>query len=124
MKNSNLNERIIKEMESLISRSCTEQRKSNKFNQLHIALLKKYYNAADVSIDYHRHRVKMDVLMDDSHYSPGKVNINLPVLHINLLFGNLKMFLRSCIEKDAKSLGFYAQLIKAFGKKEQVYTLV
>ena|SRR6056297_356935 len=124
MKKSKLNERIIMELERLISQSCAERRRTGKFTQLHIALLKKYYNAADVSIDYHRHRIKMDVLLDDSSYSPGKPNINLPVLHINLLFGNLKEFLRSCIDRDRKSIGFYAQLLRAFGKKEEIYSLV
>lgn len=124
MKNSKLNNRIIMELEHLITQSCTMKRKSKKFTQLHEALLKKHYNAADVSIDYHRHRIKMDVLMDDSSYSPGKLNINLPVLHINLLFGNLKVFLKSCIVRDRKNLGFYAQLLKTFGRKEEVYSLV
>ncbi|UWX55253.1 hypothetical protein NYZ99_01130 [Maribacter litopenaei] len=124
MKNSKLNERIIMELERLITQSCGAKRKSEKFTQLHVALLKKYYNAADVSIDYHRHRIEMDVLMDDDSYNPGKLNINLPILHINLLFGNLKSFLRSCIEKDRKSIGFYAQLLKNFRQKEQVYSLV
>lgn len=123
MKKSKLNDRIVMELERLIAQSCGDERKSKKFTQLHVALLKKYYNAADVSIDYHRHRVKMDVLMDDASYSPGKLNINLPVLHINLLFGNLKSFLRSCIDKDSKSLGFYAQLLKNFKQKKTVYTL-
>ena len=123
MKKSKLNERIIMELERLIAQSCGDERKSRKFTQLHVALLKKYYNAADVSIDYHRRRVKMDVIMDDEAYRPGKLNINLPVLHTNLLFGNLKSFLRSCIDRDRKSLGFYAQLLKNFKQKEQVYSL-
>ncbi|PIB37840.1 hypothetical protein [Maribacter sp. 4G9] len=123
MKNSKLNEGIIMELERLIAQSCGDEQKSRKFTQLHVALLKKYYNAADVSIDYHRHRIKMDVLMDDTSYSPGKLNINLPILHINLLFDNLKSFLRNCIDKDSKSLGFYAQLLKNFKQKETVYSL-
>lgn len=124
MKNSKLNERIIMELDRLITKSCEKKRKSKRFTQLHVALLKKYYNAADVSIDYHRHRIKMDVLMDDTSYSPGKININLPILHINLLFVNLKSFLRNCIDKDRKSIGFYAQLLKNYGQKEERYTLV
>ncbi|RRQ49745.1 hypothetical protein DZC72_03910 [Maribacter algicola] len=124
MKNSKLNEGIIMELERLIAQSCGDERKCRKFTQLHVALLKKYYNAAYVSIDYHRRRIKMDVLMDDASYSPGKINLNLPVLHINLLFGNLKTFLRACIDRDQKSLGFYAQLLNNFRQKEKTYSLV
>lgn len=124
MKNSQLNERIIMELEGLITKSCGEKRKSKRFTQLHIALLKKYYNAADVSIDYHRHRIEMAVLADDSLYTPGKPNINLPIIYTNLLFGNLKTFLRSCIDRDRKSLGFYAQLLSNFRKEKEVYSLV
>ena len=122
MKKSKHNEQIIMELERLIAQSCGDEQKSGKFKQLHIALLKKYYNAADVSIDYHRRRIKMDVILDDEAYRPGKLNINLPVLHTNLLFDNLKSFLPSCIDRDRKSLGFYAQLLKNFKQKEQVYS--
>ena len=124
MKNSQLNERIIMELDRLITQSCVEKRKSKRFTQLHIALLKKYYNAADVSIDYHRHRIEMAVLADDSLYTPGKPNINLPIIYTNLLFGNLKTFLRSCIDRDRKSIGFYAQLLSNFRKEKEVYSLV
>ena len=123
MKNSQLNERIIMELELLIKKSCGEKQKSKKFTQLHIALLKKHYNAAEVSIDYHRHRIEMAVLADDSSYIPDKLNINLPIIYTNLLFGNLRIFLHSCIEEDGKSLGFYAQLLNNFRKEKEVYSL-
>ena len=124
MKKSKLNDRIIMELERLIAQSCAERQGTGKFTQLHIALLKKYYNAADVSIDYHRHRIEMAVLADDSLYTPGKPNINLPIIYTNLLFGNLKTFLRSCIDRDGKSIGFYAQLLSNFRKEKEVYSLV
>ncbi|WP_047246613.1 hypothetical protein [Maribacter thermophilus] len=124
MKKSNLRKRILMEFESLISQSCNNPIKSLKYRQLHVALLKKYYNAAHVSIDYHRHRINMDIIMDDKSYKTGKLNINLPILHANLIFGNLRTFLRSCIEKDDKSIGFYAQLLNVTTNKKRHQVLV
>lgn len=124
MENSSLKGMILTEVENLISRSCANQKVTDKFEKLHIALLKKYYNAADVSIDYHRKRVKMDIIMDDTSYDPKKVNLYLPTLHANLLFKNLKDFLRSCVDKDSKSLGFYAGLLRTFTNKEVILTPV
>ncbi len=123
MENSKIRSKITMEIEKLISKSCTSQQTTDKFKTLHVALLKKYYNAADVSIDYHRKRVKMDIVIDDSKYDPRKVNTYIPTLHANLLFKNLKDFLKSCIEKDAKSLGFYVGLLRTFAKKDITLTV-
>ena len=124
MEKSRLKKKIAMEIENLISKSCANQQMTDKFKNLHIALLKKYYNAADVSIDYHRKRVEMDIVMDDNQYDPQKVNTYIPTLHANLLFKNLKDFLKSCIEMDAKSLGFYAGLLRTFTKKDVTLTVV
>ena len=123
MENSTLRMKIKTEIEGLISKSCADQKATDKFETLHIALLKKYYNAADVSIDYHRKRVALDIVMDDGQYDPQKVNTHIPTLHANLLFKNLKDFLKSCVEMDAKSLGFYAGLLRTFTKKDVTLTV-
>ncbi len=124
MKKSSVKGKILLELENLIAQSCKSPMRSKRFKELHILLLKKYYNAANVSIDYHRHRVKMDIVIDDATYQPGKINVNIPVIPTNLLFDNLKNFLKSCLDKDQKSLGFYAQILHSFAKKEQNFTLV
>lgn len=118
MENSSLKEKVISEIENLISQSCPNREISQKFKNLHVAILKKYYNASDVSIDYHRKRVAMDIVMDDSVYNPKKVNTYLPTLHANLLFKNLNDFLKSCLDKDHKSLAFYASLLRSFANKD------
>ena len=118
MEKSKLKGRILKDLKSLISKSCRKESKSVNFRTLHQLLLKKHYNASDVSIDYHRKRITLEVVMDDDLYQPGKVNLNLPTLRTNLLFGNLKQFLHSCIDTDRKSLAFYAWLLRTYTKKE------
>ena len=124
MENSTVPSRIKTEIENLISKSCANQKATEKFERLHVALLKKYYNAADVTIDYHRKRVALDIVIDDKQYDPMKVNTHIPTLHANLLFKNLKDFLKSCIDMDTKSLGFYAGLLRTFTKKEVRLTVV
>jgi hypothetical protein len=124
MENQSLKGRITAELESLISRSCKRGKRPGNFRNLHQLLVKKHYNAADVAIDYKRKRVIMEVVLNDQHYEPGKPNINLPTLRVNLMFGNLKEFLRSCIETDNNSLAFYAWVLRTYSRKEIPMTLV
>ncbi len=124
MEKSKVRERVLVELEKLISQSCKNPTGSKKYQQLHIALLKKSYNATNVSIDYHRHRIKLEVIQDESVFDPKKVNTYLPTIYTNLLFKNLCDFLSSCLEKDNKSVGFYAHLLSAFGKTKANLELV
>jgi hypothetical protein len=124
MENSGLKTRVLTEIENLISKSCSKSKMSHKFQNLHVEILKKYYNAADVSIDYHRKRVIMDIVMDDSCYDPKKVNSSLPILRANLLFKNLKEFLSSSLDKDNVSIAFYARLLRVYEKRNVQLTVV
>lgn len=117
MENSSLKGRILMEMEDLIAQSCPQQKVVPGYETLHVAILKKHYNAADVSIDYHRRRVEMDIVMDDTDYDPKKVNLYMPTLHMNLWFRNLCDLLKSCIDYDNKSLAFYASLLSSYTDK-------
>lgn len=117
MENSNLKGRILMEMEDLIALSCPQQKVTPNYENLHVAILKKHYNAADVSIDYHRRRVEMNIVMDDKDYDPKTVNLYMPTLHVNLWFRNLRDFLKSCIDYDNKSLAFYASLLSSYTNK-------
>lgn len=124
MERSRMESKLLQELENAISESCKSTRTTQKQEELHKALLKKYYNATDVAIDYHRHRIQMNIVMDDGLYSPKKVNTNLPLMPTNLIYDNLKSFLKSCIDTDKKHLGFYAQLLRAFTTEERVKVLV
>ena len=105
------------EMEDLIARSCPEQKVASNYETLHKAIVKNHYNAAKVSIDYHRRRIEMDLVMDDQNYDPKKVNLYMPTIHANLWFKNLREFLKSCIDYDNKSLAFYATLLGSYTNK-------
>ena len=114
MENSGLKRRVISEIKNLISNSCSKNKQSQNFQNLHVTLLKKHYNATDVSIDYHRKRVVMNIVMDDNCYDPKKMNDSLPILRANLLFNNLKDFLYSCLDKDNRSIAFYSKLLRRY----------
>ncbi|GAB5474929.1 MAG: hypothetical protein Mars2KO_30280 [Maribacter sp.] len=123
MENSNLTGRILMEMEDLIAQSCPQQKVDQHFESLHVDLIKKYYNATEVSIDYHRKRVEMDLVVNDTDYDPKTVNLYLPTLHVNLRYRDLRDFLKSCVDQDTKSIVFYACLIRKFkGKGRQLMT--
>lgn len=112
------------EMERLIARGSAKGKMTKKIQSFHEAIIKKHYNASDVKIDYHRHRVKMNLIMDESGYDPKTANVNLAILPMNLFFKNLRDFLKSCLEEDAKSIAFYAKLIKDLSNKKRIYLTV
>ena len=123
MEKTNLKGRILMELESLISRSCAKRKMTKNFQSLHRAVIKNHYNATDVSIDYHRNRVAMNIVMNENDYDPQKINLKLPTLYTNLFFNNLCEFLKSCIDRDNRSLAFYASLLRSHTKKEEDFVL-
>ncbi len=124
MVNSSLKMRIISELESLISQSCPNQKIQIKQKNLHISLLKKYYNASDVSIDYFRRRITLNVIIDDTVYNPSIINTYLPTFRADIHFISLKYFLKERIEQDARSLAFYASLLRSYTKEERELLVV
>ena len=124
MENSRLGTKILMETENLITNSCAESAFSKKSKELHAAILKKYYNAAAITIDYHRNRVTMDIVIDDQDYSPAKVNTIIATVPMNLSFKSICNLLKSCLEEDVKSLAFYARLLRNFANKDVTFMAI
>ena len=124
MENSGLKTRILKEMERLIAKSSAKGEMTKKARSFHEAIIKKHYNASDITIDYHRRRIRMNVIMNEKNYTPNTVNLNLDVLPMNLFFKNLGDFLNSCLESDPKSLAFYAKLLQDFTSRKMAQTVL
>ena len=120
METLSVKSRILKQMERLIARSSANGKKTKKNQLFHEAIIKKHYNASDVKIDYHRHRIKMNLVIDEISYDPKTINIDLAILPMNLFFKNLCDFLTSCLEGDTKSIAFYSRLIQELSEKEQL----
>ena len=90
MKHSRLTTRILMEIEKLIDRSLSNTGEPREdLHEFHFALLKKHYNAACVNIDYNRHRIKMDVIVNDDEYDPNEVNLVLTTTPVNIFYENL-----------------------------------
>jgi hypothetical protein len=124
MEKKSLKGRILSELESLISRSCHKGRTSGHTRRIHQLIVQKHYNATAGDIDYHRQRVTLELVSDEQAYHPGRLNINLTTFRANLMFGNLKDFLKSCVETDNKSLAFYAWLLRTYDKKDVPFITV
>ncbi len=121
MENSRLGTRILMETERLILNSCSKSKLSKKSKELHSAILRKYYNAADVNIDYDRQRINMDIVLCDKNYDPKKVNTVISTMPLSLSFKDIYFILKSCLEKDVKSLAFYARLLREYANKDVTY---
>lgn len=105
------------EVERIISKGSSQQKISKKMEDFYTAIIKKYYNATDVQIDYHRRRVKMNVILDESLYQARTANVNLPMVPVNLFFLSFGSFLKSCLQKDNQSIAFYATLLSNLKKR-------
>lgn len=105
------------EIESLISHNRPQQKITLSDEKLHIAILQHYYNATEVVIDYVRKRVAIDIVLDDQNYDPKTINLFLPTVRANFKFKELRKFLMSCIDSDARSLAYYSGIIRDFKAK-------
>lgn len=117
METSRLTTRILMETEKLIMKSCNSNIVDKQSSDLHKLILQKHYNAADVTIDYHRHRINMDVIISEEDYDPKTVNLALATMPVNIFFRSLSDFLKSCLEKDIKSLAFYSRILMKYADK-------
>lgn len=119
MKNSDLKNRVLNDMEGLIDKSCPDRAILKKDQALHEAIVKKHYNAAEISINYHRKRIIMEIIMDDTSYDPQKLNFSLPLLRTNMIFNDLRGFLMSCLDNDPGSIAFYAKLVRSYEDQDR-----
>ena len=92
---------IIEELKSLIIYSCNEgQQTGSSFLSLHKGLVKVYFEARNVDIDYETQKVKADLPITPTQYT--KVSFDCQ---------NLERFLKSCIKNDRKSLLYYQNVL-------------
>lgn len=92
---------IIDEVKNLISYSITNPEDENaKFENLHRSIIKKYFDARDIQIDYKAQTIDLKLPMSNSKYT----NITFECL-------DLSGFLQSCIKTDEGSLYFYQNLL-------------
>lgn len=92
---------IIDEVKNLISFSITNPEVENaKFEDLHRSIIKRYFDARDIKIDYKAQTIDLKLPMSNSKYT-----------HITFECLDLSGFLQSCIRSDEESLYFYQNLL-------------
>lgn len=97
-------ELIVDEVKNLISYSITNKDvDKQKFEGLHRAIIKKYFEAKDIEINYLAQTIDLKLPMSNSHYT----GITFECLDLN-------GFLQSCVKSDEKSLYFYQNLLSHY----------
>jgi len=92
---------IIDEVKNLISFSISNPEVENaKFEDLHRSIIKRYFDARDIIIDYKAQTIDLKLPMSNSKYT-----------HITFECLELSGFLQSCIRLDEESLHFYQNLL-------------
>lgn len=100
MQNFTLNV-ILEDVKNLISYSITNPDVDNfKFESLHKAIIKRYFDAKNVSINYIDQTVDINLPVSKGKYTP----ITFECL-------NLDSFIQSCLKTDQNSLYFYQNLL-------------
>ncbi len=92
---------IIDEVKNLISLSITNPEvEKTKFEDLHRSIIKRYFDARDIKIDYTAQTIDLKLPMSNSKYT-----------HITFECLDLSSFIQSCIKSDEGSLYFYQNLL-------------
>ena len=92
---------ILEEVNNLVSVSCNECSGSNSaFNSLHKGIIKIYFEARKVEIDYQKSIITAEIPMSARDYTT--VSFECP---------DMETFLRSCIKKDKRSLNYYRNVL-------------
>ena len=92
---------ILDEVKNLISYSISNKEEdTEKFESLHRAVIKKYFEAKDIQINYLAQTIDLKLPISNNNYTA----ITFECLDLN-------NFLQSCLKKDEQSLFFYQSLL-------------
>tara|TARA_R100000935_G_C2777394_1_gene140234 strand:+ start:436 stop:765 length:330 start_codon:yes stop_codon:yes gene_type:complete len=95
---------IIDEVKNLISYSLINKDvDAQKFESLHNAVLKKYFEAKDIKINYLSQTIDLKLPISNNNYTA----ITFECLDLN-------NFLQSCLKSDENSLFFYQNLLSHY----------
>ncbi|MDT0689272.1 hypothetical protein RM549_05715 [Salegentibacter sp. F188] len=104
MENSYTTTELIDEVKNLISFSISnlETERSN-FTLMHRAIIKKYFEAKNVNIDYDKQLVTMQIPVGRKKYT-----------NITFECQDIERFLKACLKKDEKHTYFYKDLLSHY----------
>ncbi|MFV8226327.1 hypothetical protein [Christiangramia aquimixticola] len=95
---------ILNDLKNLISYSIINKNiETANFQLLHKELVKRYFDARKVSINYEDHSIDLQLPVGDNKYT-----------NITFECQDLERFLKSCLKKDEESLFFYQNLLSQY----------
>lgn len=94
---------IIEEFKNFIHSSCTNLEDKSSYASLHKGIIKMYFGARKVEIDYDNKMIKAEIPISDHEYTV-----------VNFECQDLDRFLSSCIKKDKRSLNFYQSALNYY----------
>jgi hypothetical protein len=95
---------ILDEVKNLISYSIVNKDlDESNFQTMHRAIVKKYFEAKQVSINYADHSIDLKLPVGENKYT-----------NITFECQDIERFLKSCLKKDDKSLFFYQSLLNQY----------
>lgn len=95
---------IIEEFKNFVHSSCTNcDTPISSYSSLHKGIIKMYFAARRVEIDYDNHTVKAEIPVSDHEYTT-----------VNFECQDLDRFLSSCVKTDKRSLQFYQSALNYY----------
>ena len=95
---------ILEEVKNLVSHSCSGNAESGSaFTSFHKGLVKLYFEARNVEIDYQLQNVKVEILVGANQYTT-----------VSFECQDLERFLRSCVRADKRSLLYYQNVLSYY----------
>lgn len=94
---------IIDEVKNLISYSVSTPENISEFTIMHRAIIKKYFEAKNVTINYKEQTVEMQIPVGKRQYT-----------NITFECQDLGRFLKACLKKDDRCMDFYHNLLSHY----------
>lgn len=98
---------ILDEVNTLVSNSCNGAGMGSSFSSLHKGIVKLYFEAKEVEIDYEKGIIKAEIPITVRDYTT-----------VSFECQDLERFLRSCIKNDKRSLMFYQNVLTYYSLQE------
>lgn len=95
----------LDEVKSLITYSIfnLDSEENSNYNIMHRAIIKKYFDAKNVRIDYEKQTVDLQIPVGKRKYTG-----------VSFECQDLERFLKSCLKKDEKSMDFYQEILNHY----------
>ena len=95
---------LLDEVKNLISYSISNKNlETSNFQLMHRAIVKKYFEAKNVKINYAEQTIELQLPVGQKKYT----NITIECM-------DLERFLQSCLKKDEKSIFFYETILSHY----------